>query len=240
MTFILLIFWQTELLEPQKVYDFAEYLHAYGDYAAALQEYNRYKFLGNSIEIDIEPKILDCLIRLKRFDDAMHNAREYKNASYWQGIILYHAAKYDSARYYLLRSDPDNKARANYFIGLSHAAQFDFNNMQNYIEFNKPLPSLKKPWLGGLLSIIPGAGHIYANRWGDSIFSFLTVALFGTVSYYYSQTDEDLKLGIALSATAIFYAGNIYGGINAARNYNYYKNSQYLDEIHTVYNEYGY
>ena len=30
-----------------------------------------------------------------------------------------------------------------------------------------------------------------------------------------------------------FYAGNIYGGINAVRNYNYYESEKYLEKIIT-------
>src|SRR4030042_2896025 len=106
MIIVMALIFQSGLLDPQKVYEFAEHLHASGDYAAALNEYNRYKFLSDTIKIDIEPKIVDCLIRLKRFDEALQNARSDNHANYWQGIILYHAAKYDSARYYLMRSDP--------------------------------------------------------------------------------------------------------------------------------------
>src|SRR4030042_3188548 len=235
MIIVMALFFQSGLLDPQKVYEFAEHLYASGDYAAALNEYNRYKFLGNTIEADLEPKIIDCLIRLKQYEEALSSAQSINKSDYWQGIILYHAAKYDSARYYLMRSDPGFETPANRFIGLSYAGQFNFNKMKDYIEFNKPLPALKKPWLGGLLSIMPGAGHIYANRAGDGFFSFLTIATFGLVSYYYYQTDEDLKFGIAICATAIFYAGNVYGGINAVRNYNFYKNSQYLNEIRNEY-----
>jgi hypothetical protein len=240
MLTLLIFFSQFELFEPKKVFDFAEYLRASGDYAAAINEYNRYQFLGDTAGTDLAPKIIDCLIHLQRFEEALSNARSADDSGYWQGIVLYHSSKYDSARYYLACSDQEFKIRADRFIGLSYAAQFDFDHMKNYIDYDQPLPSLKKPWLGGLLSTIPGAGHAYANRLGDGLFSFLTIAMLGAVSYYYYQTDEDIKFGVALSATAVFYAGSIYGGVNAVRNYNFYKNSQYLNDILDVYSEFDY
>ncbi len=234
------IFFQSELFDPTKVLEFAGHLHESGDYAAALQEYSRYRFLSDTVETDVQTKIIDCMIRLKRFDDALIRARVTGDPAYWQGIVLYHAARFDSASAFLVRSNADHEPQSRKFIGLSYAGQFDFKKMSDYLEYSRPPPKLKKPWLGGLLSIIPGAGHAYADRLGDGFFSFLTVALLGVVSYHYYQTDEDLKFGIAVSATALFYAGNIYGGVNAARNYNYYRNSEYRDNILDVYNEFDY
>ena len=43
--------------------------------------------------------------------------------------------------------------------------------------------------------------------------------------------DEDIKFGISLGAAILFYAGNIYGGVNAVRNHNYYENEKYLEKI---------
>jgi hypothetical protein len=85
--------------------------------------------------------------------------------------------------------------------------------------------------LGGLLSLFPGGGHFYAGRFGDGLYSFIVVGTAALLTYYYHNQDEDIKFGIALGVTILLYGGNIYGGVNAVRNYNYYENEKYLQQI---------
>ncbi|GAG68121.1 unnamed protein product, partial [marine sediment metagenome] len=92
-------------------------------------------------------------------------------------------------------------------------------------------PAYKSPRRGALCSLFPGGGHFYCGRIGDGIFSFFVVGLSSLLAYHYHHQDEDIKFGISLSAAILLYAGNIYGGINAVRNYNYYENEEYLREI---------
>lgn len=86
----------------------------------------------------------------------------------------------------------------------------------------------KKPWLGGLLGIIPGCGHFYSGEYANGIRSLL---LNGIFIYGMAQTAHDDCWG-AFAAITFFeltwYSGSIYGGIDAAERYN---NNLLLDTI---------
>lgn len=79
----------------------------------------------------------------------------------------------------------------------------------------------KSELLAGILSaILPGAGYVYAGRYGDGITSFLINALFiaGTVTAIANEWYP--AAGITGGIGLPFYLGNIYGSANAARKWN--------------------
>lgn len=80
-------------------------------------------------------------------------------------------------------------------------------------------------------SIVPGGGRFYAGRSGDGLFSFLTVAIPGIVSYIYWKEDRKRAFSIALGFTAIFYVADIYGSIILAEEFNKIKKKEYIEEI---------
>ena len=94
----------------------------------------------------------------------------------------------------------------------------------------------KSPVLGGMLSIIPGLGHIYAGMYGDGIRSILFNLSFGLLTLYSYRHGEYLfSAGFGI-IESILYISNIYGGINAVKhsNRNYYinKRNSMLKHIH--------
>jgi hypothetical protein len=231
ISFLLL---QTELFEPQNILKFADHLYFKEDYSAALNEYRRYMFLTDSTPEDIQEKIVDCLINLSRFDEAIketENLKEIAKIDYTKGWIYFLDGKYDSSRIYLNRLGIPYKEDAEKMIGLDYAYEFRFTEAGNYITLPPDGPKYKNPSLGAILSIFPGGGHLYCGRIGDGVFSFFVVGISSLLAYHYYNQEEDIKFGISLGAAILFYAGNIYGGINAARNYNYYENEKYLNRI---------
>ncbi len=81
--------------------------------------------------------------------------------------------------------------------------------------------TLKSPFLAGTLSaVIPGSGHVYAERYRDGAMAFLVNALFiaGTII---ALADENYALAAVAGGVGLpFYVGNIYGAANAARKWN--------------------
>lgn len=78
----------------------------------------------------------------------------------------------------------------------------------------------KKPWLGLSLSIIPGGGQAYSERYGDALSSFLVVGLtigISSLAYYYKEPCTGAIIG---GIGAAFYVGNLYGGYRAVKLYN--------------------
>ncbi len=78
----------------------------------------------------------------------------------------------------------------------------------------------KKPKVGGLLGLLPGAGYAYAGEYANALRSLIlnSLFIFGMV-----ETAEDDEWG-AFAAITFFeftwYSGSIYGGIDASYRYN--------------------
>ena len=78
----------------------------------------------------------------------------------------------------------------------------------------------KSPILAGGLSVVPGLGKMYAGRMKDGAFAFGFVLILGYLTYE-SLTKHAYASGVVWSVVfGSFYLGNIYGGIDAAKNFN--------------------
>ncbi|MGQ9464487.1 MAG: tetratricopeptide repeat protein [bacterium] len=225
---IFLIFLQSEIFSSDQVLKFADYLYLQEDYNSAVNEYWRYLFLIDSNRTEIYEKIIDCLVRLKRYDEAIKVADALDDTIatiYAKSKIYLIKGDYPIVRKLLENMIYDTDARR--LIGLSYAGEFNFLKAKEFIDLPNPFPRHKNPFLGGLFSLFPGGGHFYCKKIGDGIYSMLVVTTGALVSYYYYHNNEQAKFYTALGFTVLFYAGNIYGGINAVRNYNYYENAKY-------------
>ncbi len=233
--FLLLLYAQPiNTFSEENILIFADYLYAQKDYAAALNEYQRYEFLADSIRDDVPERIVDCLINLEMYDEALAKCNDINNEvkrRFTKGTVYFAAEQYDLSRTQLIDIGESYNKEANRIIGLSYAFEFRFQEAEEYLKLPRNKPTYKKPALGALCALFPGGGHWYCGRTGDGIFSLLLVSTTALLSYYYHHENEDIKYGICLGATGLFYIANIYGGINAVRNYNYYQNEKYLEEI---------
>jgi tetratricopeptide (TPR) repeat protein len=231
---ILCLLCQTELFEPAKVGEFADHLYKQQDYAAALNEYRRYLFLSGSANEKTRDRIIDCLIRLGRNEEAIVESEKIDDVNkrnFTKGMVYFSAGDFDSSRAYLQSVGVPYIADARRLIGLGYAYDHRFDKAGEYIELPARAPAHKSPVLGGLLSVVPGGGHIYAGRVGDGIYSFLIVGTAALLSYYYYDRNEDVKFGFTLGAAILLYAGNIYGGINAVRNHNEHIDEEFFRQI---------
>lgn len=73
----------------------------------------------------------------------------------------------------------------------------------------------RSPVLGGVFSIVPGMGHLYAGRTWDGIKSLLINATFVTLSAVCFTNDLPVAGGIFAGVEGVLYIANIYGGVNA-------------------------
>ena len=162
---------------------------------------------------------------------ADENNPDFQISNYTIGLVHFTAGRMDSARTYLHRVAVPYKEEAARLIGVGYAYEYDFVAAAKYIELPEQPPSYKKGAFGAMLSLFPGGGHFYTGRYGDGLYSLLVVSAAGLLSYYYYDRGEDIKFGFSLGAAILLYAGNIYGGINSVRNYNYYENEKYLKKI---------
>ncbi len=231
---ILCLLCQTELFEPAKIGEFADHLYNRGDYAAALNEYQRFLFLSDSGNEKTRDRIVDCLIRLGRNEEAIVESESIDDTNkrnFTKGLIYFSTGEFDSSRAYLQSVDVPYVSDSRRLLGLGYAYEYEFEKAAEYIRVPSPIPAYRSPVLGALFSVVPGGGHFYTGRIGDGIYSFLVVGTAALLSYYYYDRDENVKFGISLTAAILLYAGNIYGGVNAVRNYNGYSDETFLQRI---------
>ncbi|HAL91445.1 MAG TPA: hypothetical protein DCM68_00240 [Verrucomicrobia bacterium] len=78
----------------------------------------------------------------------------------------------------------------------------------------------KKPWVGGVLGIVPGLGYLYSGEYANAARSIILNSLFlwGMAE---TAADEDWGVFAVLTfAEFTWYSGSIYGGIDAAHRHN--------------------
>jgi hypothetical protein len=222
---LLLILTQDQIFDPDNILRFADHLYTSEDFGAALQEYRRYSFLVDSLPRSTRERLVDCCVQVGRFADALHASDRFcerNYATYAKGYILYKQTLFDSSRIYLEKASAPYREKALVLMGLSFAQQNNFKDAGRFISLPGSLPQHKSVVAGALFSLFPGGGHFYCNRIEDGLFSIAVVGLSSALALYYHSEEEDMKFGISLGAAILLYAGNIYGGINAVRNYNYY------------------
>ena len=99
-----------------------------------------------------------------------------------------------------------------------------------YAENGANLPT-RSPFLAGTLStIVPGAGRLYTDRFGDALTSLFTVGLAGWQAYDGFRRDgiSSAKGWTLGTLCGIFYVGNIYGSVISARVYNRHITDEFL------------
>lgn len=94
----------------------------------------------------------------------------------------------------------------------------------------------KHPKLAGILSIIPGAGHLYCGRYQDALIAFLLntgLILASYEAFYKKQPALGSMIGFAGTG---FYAGNIYGAVSSAHKINRNQAKKAIDRLKKTHN----
>lgn len=78
----------------------------------------------------------------------------------------------------------------------------------------------KKPLVAGLLSVIPGGGFLYCERYHDAFITFLLNIGLMVAAYEAFDNDNKALAGVIAFVETGFYTGNIYGSISSAHKYN--------------------
>ena len=92
----------------------------------------------------------------------------------------------------------------------------------------------RSPFLAGMFSgVVPGAGRLYTGRIGDALASLLTVGVTGWQAYDGFRRDgiSSVKGWTFGTIGGVFYVGNIYGSVVAARVYNRYIEAEFLATV---------
>ncbi len=119
-----------------------------------------------------------------------------------------------------------------YFSKISHQneSKYKLDTLATELEKQRLIPK-KSPEIAGLLSIIPGGGYLYCERYHDALITFL---LNGALIYaaYESFDEGHHALGGLISFVGFgFYAGNVYGAITSAHKYNVRNTENFLKNL---------
>jgi tetratricopeptide (TPR) repeat protein len=79
---------------------------------------------------------------------------------------------------------------------------------------------IKNPDTAGWLAVIPGAGHLYCERYRDALIAFLLNSAMIYAAYEAFDHDNEGLGGLITFFEIGLYAGNIYSAVNSAHKYN--------------------
>jgi tetratricopeptide (TPR) repeat protein len=122
----------------------------------------------------------------------------------------------------LTRAHESNWREAEYFFSKVEKKSRYWPNAQNDIRLCRDGSTLdiKSPLVAGLLSIIPGAGYLYAGYKQTALASLIVNGLFGYATYQAFEQDNE-GLGALLGIVSFgWYTGNIYGSVISAQRHN--------------------
>ena len=208
-----------------------------------------YRFAGNS-----EQAIESFQSILKSYPQSQYASRAY----YQIGATYFLMDQFEQSTRFLREAlphitDTRQRVEAEQLIGISYLMQKQwtkagevFKALQgsdvltvrekasvyhNYAEAGAQLPT-RSPFLAGTFSaVFPGSGRLYAGfRIGDAITSLITVGIAGWQTYDGFRRDgvSSVKGWTLGTLSGIFYVGNIYGSVIAARVYNRQVEEEFL------------
>lgn len=127
--------------------------------------------------------------------------------------------------------------------GAAAAARFaevpDFPGKPSLVEQARAFDRLpqRSPWVAGLLSVVPGAGHVYIDQPLLGLAALGWNALFG-FALYDSIRHKTIGLSVVLGAfETLWYFGTIFGAVSGAHKFNRDVRQNALDELRETYDD---
>ena len=105
------------------------------------------------------------------------------------------------------------------------------NRLIRMVRNSKLIPK-RSPTFSGLLSaVIPGLGQAYSGRFLDGLQSLTVIGTIGAgTAYYINREQYEVAIPVGLLGL-FFYAGNVYGGAQAAKTFNNHQEIKFLDGL---------
>ena len=89
----------------------------------------------------------------------------------------------------------------------------------------------KSPTVAGGLSLVPGGGFLYCERYRDALVSFLLNTSLMFAAYHSFENDNIFLGGVLSFVEAGFYTGNIYGSVSSAHKYNKREKKAFIEKL---------
>jgi TM2 domain-containing membrane protein YozV len=235
---------QIDFQSPQNIKLFADFLFCEKDYLRAIDEYKKYLILidDDSIQFKIaigyssvndQSNAYQKLSLIKKSSPFYELSKiEMLKSLYLQNIdsnfyftaelMINSKSNYTNNAYrlkntsmLLIKSELPEKEKF-----LTPFQNEEKNTLAGFYDL-KNNPPYKSEALAGIFSaIIPGAGKIYTQDYGDGITAFILTGLFGYLAYTNFDHDHATRAWIFTALGAGFYVGNIYGSVASAQIFN--------------------
>jgi TM2 domain-containing membrane protein YozV len=238
---------QAPFRSPKQVEKFANYLFNQREYLRASEQY--LLLLPDKTNDTINLRLAKCYIELDTLELADTYLAKIKNGSVAaRGAVERYGFLFENKRYKEIISGFEahkglNTFTTHFIHPLYHAmcwrerltkpddssalGIFPPKSRDSLLFYRKELFSGEKisPVTAALLSaIVPGAGKIYTQHYGDAAMALVTTGLFAYLSAYNIQHHHTAKAYIFTTLGGLYYAANIYGSAASAQMYN----AQYL------------
>lgn len=113
-------------------------------------------------------------------------------------------------------------------ISLKNQGRYAVDMLSAEIEKDVLIPR-KDPQVAGFLSILPGGGYLYCERYQDALVSFLLNGALILAAWEAFDQGNSALGGVIAAVEFGFYAGNIYGSIASAHKYNDKKKQGFIE-----------
>jgi len=197
----------------------AQALHREGRPAEALKRYRRFleQYPESRSAVRAGFESATCLMDMNEPEEA--KALLLKMAETASSNDIRDEAVYRMVWIELSQARFSEAARLAEQIGPIGKERYRVTDLQERLEQAAGIPK-KDPTLAGFLSILPGGGYAYCERYRDAAVAFLLNVAFAAATVE-AFRDGNAALGCLVGFVGSgFYMGNIYGGINAAEKTN--------------------
>ena len=201
-----------------------------GHFNKAVDSFNAviHRYIDTDLSIKSYFMINEAHVKLNAFGLAIINLNnlitltddeDVKDEAYYRlGWIYIEMASWEKARLYFSRISAKNKTK------------YRLERLTDELNKEKLIPK-KDPGLAGFLSIMPGAGYLYCERYQDALIAFLLNG--GLICAAYESFDDNNNAlgGVIAFVEFGFYAGNIYGAVTSAHKYNRKQTGQFIEKL---------
>jgi tetratricopeptide (TPR) repeat protein len=186
------------------------------------------RYVDTDLSIKSYFMISEAHIKLNSFGLAIINLNnlitltddeDVRDGAYYRlGWIYIETASWENARLYFSRISAKNKTK------------YRLERLTTELNKEKSIPK-KDPGLAGFLSIMPGAGYLYCERYQDALIAFLLNG--GLICAAYESFDDNNNAlgGVIAFVEFGFYAANIYGAVTSAHKYNRKQTGQFIEKL---------
>ncbi len=196
-------------------------------YQEAIQAFERLidEYQTSAYAIKSYLRISKAYVRLKRYDEALIDLECLITIAPDQNIK--DEAYYESGWVYLEKGLWENAQTCFDKISAQNREKYRLKQFLKELD-KKKLLKRKDPSIAGLLAVVPGAGHLYCERYRDALVSFLVNGALIVAAYEAFDHDHNALGGIITFVEVGFYSGNIYSAVSSAHKYNREEKNRFL------------